>query len=491
MNTALPPGNGGRADIPYTVPVFPESDMNIRTKLYLIFMSIAFVFVGAVVYESVLAHKRSVFRSSRTKAEVTTELIADISLQYMERNDQVRMKEELASIARLQRIPYLQVSDNKGSPIFTHADPGIKFADRRTGLSGGPAEDGIFDVKKDLVNNNRPYGTLELGIPADPDGGELENVLWRAVFRGAVFLCVLAAVLWAASSRLAADIQMLVSAAGKMKGAEMPALPAAASGSEMGKLSAAFRDFHDTIAEEQNLRRETEALSHDFFAMTVHDLKQPITVLKAVNELMLEAIAGRAYGKKEMDRMVYLAKDSLNRLNGMVEDILNISKLSDKDIPVQKERITLDSLIKESAEENSAIVTASGRKWSLETMPGVKNCCIYGDDILIRRVIGNLVLNAIHYTPEGGEIKLGVRLKDKERVELFVSDQGVGIPEKFRQEIFKKYTSLSKTAKNVGLGLAFCKLVADRHAAQLNVLSEQGKGTEISLVLPVSGPEPV
>lgn len=453
-------------------------------------MSIAFVFVGAVVYESVLAHKRSMFRASLTKAEVTSELIADLSLQHLAGKDPSRMKEALASIARLQHITYLQVSDNKGSPLFTHANPGIKFADHRIDASAGSVEDGVIDIKKDLVLNNQAYGTLELGIPADPARGEMENVLWRAVFQGVIFLCALAAVLWAASSRLAMDIQMLVSAAGKMKEAEMPVLPAAAKGSEMGELSAAFRDFHDTIAEEKNLRRETEALSHDFFAMTVHDLKQPITVLKAVNELMLEAIADRAYGKKELDRMSYLAKDSLSRLNGMVEDILNISKLSDKDIPVQKERIMLESLIRESAEENSAIVTASGRKWSVETMPGIKNCCIYGDDILIRRVIGNLVLNAIHYTPENGEIKLGVRSKDKESVELFVSDQGAGIPEKFREEIFKKYTSLSKTAKNVGLGLAFCKLVADRHSAQLNVRSEQGKGTEISLTLPVSAPEP-
>ncbi|OGS14381.1 MAG: hypothetical protein A2234_10475 [Elusimicrobia bacterium RIFOXYA2_FULL_58_8] len=463
--------------------------MHIRTKLFLIFMSIAFAFVAAVVYESVLAHERAVSKSFLIKAEVTADLIANVSLRHMDASDPLSMKKSLSSATRLRHIGYLQVSDNEGRPIFTHVNPGVKFSGGRINVPGRMVEDGIFGIKKDLINNNRPYGTLELGIHVDSSGSEMENVLWRALFQGVVFLGVLAAVLWAASSRLAKDIRMLVSAAGKMKDTEMPSLPAVAKGSEMGQLSAAFKGFHDTIAEEKNLRKETETLNHDFFAMTVHDLKQPITVLKAVNELMLEAITGRAYGKKEMDRISYLANDSLRRLNGMVEDILNISKLSCNDIPVQKERIMLESLIKESAEENSATVGASGRKWSVEIMPGIKDYCIYCDDVLIRRVIGNLVLNAIHYTPEGGEITLGVRPQAKGSVELFVRDTGVGIPEKFREEIFKKYASLSKTAKNVGLGLAFCKLVADRHGAGINVRSEQGKGTEISIVLPISTPE--
>lgn len=463
--------------------------MNIRTKLFSIFMSIAFVFVAAVVYETLLAHKKAALGASLTRAQVTADLVTELSLRYIAGNNPSRMTESLSSIASLRHITYLQVGDEKGRPLFTYAGPGVKLAGRGADDSIEAVEDGIFDIKKDLVKDNQPYGTLKLGVPVEPGRENLENIFWRALFRGGIFLGLLAAVLWATSSRLAADIRMLVSAAGKINDTEMPSLPKAPRGSEMGELSAAFRDFHDTIAEERNLRKETETLNHDFFAMTVHDLKQPITVLKAVNELMLEAITGRAYGKKEMDRISYLAKDSLNRLNGMVEDILNISKLSSKDIPVQKERIMLECLVKESAEENSASVGAAGRKWSVELMPGIKDSCIYGDDVLLRRVIGNLVLNAIHYTPEGGEIKLGVRPRGKDSVELFVRDTGAGIPEKFREEIFRKYTSLSKTAKNVGLGLAFCKLVADRHGADINVRSEEGKGTEISLTIPIFAAE--
>lgn len=309
------------------------------------------------------------------------------------------------------------------------------------------------------------------------------NRIWGAVSAGLVFWGLLGILLWLASAKLADDMRLLVAAAEKLEGRDMPSLPTASPESDVGRLSASFKTIHDTLAEEKHLRAESEELNRDFFAMTVHDLKQPITVIKAVNELISEAVEAGRYGKEEMDRILYLAKDSVDRLNRMVEDILNITKLSDSSLPVQKERVNLGTLVKDIIAENSVVVERSSRKWSTDCASELERSFIYGDDILIHRVIGNLVLNAIHYTPEGGEIRFGAKLQD-DNVVLSVSDTGRGIPEKFRADIFEKYKSLSKTAKNVGLGLAFCKLVADRHAARLEVKSSVGKGTEISLILP-------
>ncbi|OIN99131.1 MAG: hypothetical protein AUJ51_13520 [Elusimicrobia bacterium CG1_02_56_21] len=99
----------------------------------------------------------------------------------------------------------------------------------------------------------------------------------------------------------------------------------------------------------------------------------------------------------------------------------------------------------------------------------------------------DLVLNAIQYTPEGGAIKLGARLSpDEKAAAIYVSDEGEGIPDSFREEIFKKYQGLGKSSRNIGLGLAFCKMVAETHSARMDVRSEMGKGTEVSFVTPVS-----
>lgn len=370
--------------------------MNIRTKLFMIFMCVATAFVGALVYNYVVVNKR-------------------------------------ASLAA--QTAYAGNAGNSG--------------DARAGGAG-------FDVEK---------------------------AAWRAAAVGLLFWALLGALLWMASAKLAADMQLLVAAAGKLDKPDMPPLPTGPPESDMGKLSTSFRTLHDTIAEEKHLRSESEELNRDFFAMTVHDLKQPITVIKTVNELISEAVESGKYGKEEMDRILYMAKDSAERMNRMVEDILNITKLSDQSLPVQKERVNLGTLVKDIITENSVVVGRSNRKWSTDCASGLERRFVYGDDVLIHRVIGNLVLNAIHYTPEAGEIRFGAKLRD-DSVVLSVSDTGRGIPEKFRADIFEKYKSLSKTAKNVGLGLAFCKLVADRHAAKLEVKSSVGKGTEIAFILP-------
>lgn len=343
-----------------------------------------------------------------------------------------------------------------------------------------------------VANNAEPArissaNDAAVGLPSGPSLAPQpaagRNLIWGAVSAGLVFWALLGILLWLASAKLADDMRLLVAAAEKLEGRDMPSLPAASPESDVGRLSASLKTIHDTIADEKHLRAESEELNRDFFAMTVHDLKQPITVIKAVNELISETVEAGKYGKEEMDRILYLAKDSVDRLSRMVEDILNITKLSDKSLPVQKERVNLGTLVKDIITENSVVVERSSRKWSTDCAPELERCFVYGDDVLIHRVIGNLVLNAIHYTPEGGEIRFGAKFQG-DNVVLSVSDTGRGIPEKFRADIFEKYKSLSKTAKNVGLGLAFCKLVADRHAARLEVKSSVGKGTEISFILP-------
>ncbi|HNW44571.1 MAG TPA: hypothetical protein PKI19_08700, partial [Elusimicrobiales bacterium] len=274
--------------------------MDIRTRLFTVFMGIAFSFTAMLVFEHVLESRRMAFEAAEVKAEAVADLVTGLSLQNIETGEPGRLKELRPLIARFRQIIYLQVQDVKGHTLFMYANPGIKLEGRTSDVSVDKVADGVFDMERDLMSNNRSYGRLKLGVETGPVRKIVENVFWRAGFMGACFLTVFALVFWAASSRLAGDMRLLTEAAGKINDAELPALPAAAASSDIGKLSTAFREYHDTIAEERGLRKETEELGHDFFAMTVHDLKQPITVLKAANDLILEAIEGGAGSKKDL-----------------------------------------------------------------------------------------------------------------------------------------------------------------------------------------------
>ena len=220
----------------------------------------------------------------------------------------------------------------------------------------------------------------------------------------------------------------------------------------------------------------------------MHDLKQPVTALKASMDLLLSDEDRKLYDKKQVEGLTKIARTSLAMLTTMITDVLNTAKLNNPQYQPERERINLESFLKECAPENAASVAAAGKRWEYEVGPELAGCWIFGDTDLIRRVIGNLVLNAIQYTPEGGAIKLGARLHDADRAAIYVSDEGEGIPDSFRQEIFKKYSTMSRSSKNLGLGLAFCKMAADRHSAFLDVRSEAGKGTEIRFVVPVYCP---
>jgi signal transduction histidine kinase len=229
-------------------------------------------------------------------------------------------------------------------------------------------------------------------------------------------------------------------------------------------------------------------MKNDFFEMTVHDLKQPVTALKASLDLLLNEDDRRSYDKRQIESLSSIARSSLALLTKMISDVLNTAKLNNPQYQPERERIDLQTFLNGCAPENEASVAAAGKRWEYAVSPDLAGCWIFGDADLIRRVVGNLVLNAIQYTPEGGKIKLGARLRDADRVSIYVSDEGEGIPDTFRQEIFKKYSTMSRSPRNLGLGLAFCKLAADRHAAFLDVKSEPGRGTEISFVVPVYCP---
>lgn len=453
--------------------------MNIRTRLFIIFMFIATAFIAGLVYNYVAVAKRASLAVMSAKAEATADMLADQALACITSKSPACWDKISAEYSKIENLGGVTIADPAGNTLHSYLRMKKSVPAENSGMPDFPK----IEISRFIANRGVSAGKLTLWLTIRGYDLVSENSIWRAVSTGLVFWILLGILLWLASAKLADDMRLLVAAAEKLEGQDMPSLPAASPESDVGRLSASFRTIHKTIAEEKHLRTESEELNRDFFAMTVHDLKQPITVIKAVNELISEAIEAGKYGKNEMDRILYLANDSVERLSRMVEDILNITKLSDRSLPVQKERVNLGTLVKDIVAENCVVVERSSRKWSTDCAPELGRCFVYGDDILIRRVIGNLVLNAIHYTPEGGEIRFGAKLLG-DNVVLSVSDTGRGIPEKFRADIFEKYKSLSKTAKNVGLGLAFCKLVADRHAAKLEVKSSMGKGTEISFILP-------
>jgi signal transduction histidine kinase len=162
----------------------------------------------------------------------------------------------------------------------------------------------------------------------------------------------------------------------------------------------------------------------------------------------------------------------------MIEDLLQIARLSDAAAPIQKGRILLGPLLDECGEENRLIVEHSGRTFQLVKAEDAAGRWLHGDRSLVKRLIGNLILNAIDHSPQGAAVTFGARpCADSCRVEVFVHNDGPAIPQAHLGAIFRKFTTFGESARNVGLGLAFCKMAAEKHAAAIAVSSEDQTGT--------------
>lgn len=460
--------------------------MDLRTRLFSISMTIAAVMTVVMISDRVHTQRAALVDKTQSRSADLADLASEAAVYALRTGRPERLPELLSPFGEMRQVVYIKVLDRKGRPVHRAGAIGIDIDSRETDASVAEAEDGVYDITRRLIKDDEDWGTLRLGISTESISESAGRALRRGLLIGIAFLALLAALLWRISSIGGRDMAMLVKAAGGINSGTLPPLPEVGPESEVGRLSTAFSALHSGLKDERARRKELEDNRKDFFAMAVHDLKQPLTVLKAVNEMVLETLrAGDGGDKRELGRISELSVESIDRLNDMVEDLLNISRLDSPGIPLDKRRIDLAAFLRGCDRDLSAAAERAGRRWVFSDESG-EGAWIYGDEKLLKRLVGNLVMNAVQYTPEGAKIHLGARRAGGERVEIYVRDEGRGIPEELREAIFEKYRTFSDSNRNVGLGLAFCRMAAERHSGRIKVSSEPGRGTEIAVSLPSS-----
>jgi two-component system sensor histidine kinase KdpD len=223
--------------------------------------------------------------------------------------------------------------------------------------------------------------------------------------------------------------------------------------------------------------------------MLVHDLKTPMTVIKTGIALLSE-VAGKG-GKREHGRTFELLEMSTSRLQRMVEDVLQLAKLEEMSGLQRQELVELQTLARACAKDFALI--AADRKQTLDIkVPKDAPPPVFGDPLLLRRVMDNLVYNAVEHTPSGGKIAIGVR-RENGSVLVEVSDSGPGIPPEARESVFVKFfqKDVKRHVGNVGLGLALCDKVVNRHGGLIGVGDAEPHGARFYFTIPVAtGPEP-
>ncbi|MBU2574897.1 MAG: PAS domain-containing protein [Elusimicrobia bacterium] len=218
--------------------------------------------------------------------------------------------------------------------------------------------------------------------------------------------------------------------------------------------------------------KELEKAKEDFFHMITHDMRAPLATIQGYVEMLMRKVPASPNTDKYFKSMLY----SSRRLRGMIDDILNTTKLQHGTMALQIDKISANDLITRIRDNHEPVATPKNIK--MATAPSAENLEFYGDAALLERIITNLVGNSLKFTPSGGSITLGTA-QDAEKVFFWVQDTGVGIPADKKDTIFEKYSQMEEhKSQGFGLGLAMCKMTVELHQGGIWVESEVGKGSK-------------
>lgn len=235
------------------------------------------------------------------------------------------------------------------------------------------------------------------------------------------------------------------------------------------------------IFDDSEMRR-LDAIRRDFVANISHELKTPIGALS----ILSEAVLGAADDPEAITRFANRMQAEATRLSGLVQEIIDLSRLQDGDPLRSGEVVDLVLATKEAADQTA--LSAESRNISVVlSLPDKVDISGSRDQVIM--AIHNLIENAINYSPEGTRVAVALRVVDG-IAEISVSDQGIGIPESALERIFERFyrvdAARSRATGGTGLGLSIVKHVATNHGGDVSVWSVEGAGSTFTIRFPLS-----
>lgn len=220
---------------------------------------------------------------------------------------------------------------------------------------------------------------------------------------------------------------------------------------------------------------ELERLRDGYIHMIIHDLRSPMTGLG----LSLDLIGDLTTNDGELRPLVEEARASLERARDLTEQVLRINQLEAGVVRLKTQHAELSNLIDEVLTQSRPILT---------TIPVVVEgnaAAVVCDPEMVRRVMENLLSNAVRFTPPGGQVRIVLSQRDG-LAEVRIQDQGPGVEAQNRERIFDKFHRGSDAYHGYGLGLSYCKLAIEAHKGRIWVAESPGGGASFQFELPLA-----
>ncbi len=227
--------------------------------------------------------------------------------------------------------------------------------------------------------------------------------------------------------------------------------------------------------------REAEELKSTLLSVISHELKTPVALIKGYAGTLRRPDGN--WDRETLAQSLEIIEEEADRLNQLINNLLEASRVQAGGLNLRFGHVRLDRLAKKVADE---FRTQSARHQIVVEVPDDLPP-ITGDEERLREVIGNLISNAVKYSPRGGTIRVGASA-DAREVRLYVADEGIGIAPEERTRIFERFyrvdNASSRKTQGAGLGLFLVKAVVEAHGGRVWVESTPGKGSQFNVALP-------
>ena len=314
---------------------------------------------------------------------------------------------------------------------------------------------------------------------------KLFGIVLEAIGIGLLIAVLLSLLL---AKTMVTPIQSLTRAAEKVAAGDFSETVVNESGDEIGVLTRTFNDMAGQLESNIEDLKNAEQMRKEFVANVSHELRTPVTSIRSYAETLCDA--GDSMDPATEQHFLEVIMGESDRMTKIVQDLLTLSKLDAGSISFDFRSFSFEKSIRDVY--NAQLLEAQKHKhnFSSEFRDALPE--IIGDRARIEQVLINMLSNAIKYTPDGGRIRVTAGCGEG-TVWCTVRDNGIGIPKKDLPHVFERFYRVDKARSResggTGLGLSIAYEIVERHHGTISVKSEKGKGTAITVTLPVGGPE--
>ncbi|ANF97195.1 sensor histidine kinase [Paenibacillus bovis] len=241
---------------------------------------------------------------------------------------------------------------------------------------------------------------------------------------------------------------------------------------EIGDLASTLNYMADEIVQSNQVK-------DDFISSISHELRTPLTGIKGWSETLVSG----GFDPEETKLGMSIISKETDRLIGLVEEMLDFSKLQQNQMKLVMGEVNMKELLQETM--LNVWAKAEQKHISLNLQPGERPFLVYADGNRLKQVFLNLVDNAIKFSPDGSIISLMITEIAPDKVRISVKDPGIGISPEFLEKVKDRFFQVNPNQGGTGLGLAITQQIVKLHQGEMHIESELDQGTTVSVDLPL------